>query len=209
MLGLIGKKIGMSRLYSEDGIATPVTLVQLYDTCVSDYSKNENGEFSLVTVSFDPAKKADKVAKPQRVMYEKKNLSPYRKSVSFKIPANKEYKIGDKIGIDKISKGDFFNIQGTSKGKGFAGGMKRWNFSGLEASHGVSVSHRALGSTGHCTQPGRTFKGKKMPGQMGNKTITVKNLEVLDVNTNNNVICIKGAIPGHKDGDVILRPSNI
>jgi len=209
MLGLIGKKIGMSRLYTEDGVAIPVTLVQLYDTCVSDYSKNEKDDFSLVTVSFNQAKKADKISKPQRIMYEKKGLSPYRKMLTFKVPVTEEYKIGDKISIDKISKGDVIDVQGTSKGKGFAGAMKRHNFGGLEASHGVSVTHRSIGGTGFRRREGRVFKNKKMPGHMGNQTVTVKNLEILEVNLNNNVVCIKGAIPGHKDGDVILKPSNI
>ncbi|MFC1658952.1 50S ribosomal protein L3 [Pseudomonadota bacterium] len=209
MLGLVGKKIGMSRLYNEDGAVLPVTLVQMYDCCISDYVSNESEDFALVTVAFDIPKKANKVAKPQRVAFEKRGLSPYKKMVTFKVAKDQEYKLGDKITIGRISVGDFFDVQGKSKGKGFAGAMKRHNFSGLEATHGVSISHRSLGGTGNLTKEGRVFKGKKMAGHMGDKRVTVKNLEVLEVYPEDNLICIKGSIPGAKSGDVILKPSNL
>jgi len=209
MLGFVGKKIGMSRLYDEKGTSVPVTLVQLYDCCISDYENNDNKDFALVTVAFDMPKKADKVAKPQRVAFEKKGLSLYRKMVTFKVEKDEEYKLGDKVTIERVSIGDFFDVQGNSKGKGFAGVMKRHNFAGLEATHGVSVSHRSFGGTGNLTKEGKVFKNKKMAGHMGNEKVTVKNLEVLEIYPEDNLICIKGAIPGSKSGDVILKPSNL
>jgi large subunit ribosomal protein L3 len=209
MLGLVGKKIGMSRIYDENGVAVPVTLVQMYECCVSDYVNDEGKDFALVTIAFDMPKKVTKVAKPQRVALEKKGLSPYRKMMTFKVTKDQEYKLGDKVNLEKVSIGDFFDVQGTSKGKGFAGAMKRHNFGGVEASHGESLSHRSLGGTGHRRREGKVFKNKKMHGHMGDERVTVKNLQVLEIYPEDNLVCIKGSIPGAKNGDVILKPSNL
>ena len=206
MTGIVGKKVGMSRVFNqEDGKVTPVTLVKVYDACISEVLDHDGKDFKTVIVSFDETKKADKVNKSNRVAFEKKGLPLYRKQTSFKVAKSEECKTGDKITVEKVKEGDIIHVTGTSVGKGFAGAMKRHGFAGLRATHGVSISHRSHGSTGQCQDPGRVFKGKKMAGQMGNKQVTVKNLQVVMVDAEKNLICVKGSIPGSKGKDVVIR----
>jgi len=205
MLELVGKKIGMSHLYSDQGNRVPVTLVKMYDCCVSDFIVNNNKIFNNIILAYDKVEKATKLTKPIKGIYQKKGLDLYRKRRGVKVEKEETFKIGDILGIEKLKEGDVVNVSGVSVGKGFAGVMKKYNFKGLRASHGVSVSHRSGGSTGQCQDPGKVFKGKKMPGQMGNKTTTVKNLEIKEINKETKVIYVKGAIPGHKNSEVIIK----
>lgn len=205
MSAVVGKKIGMSRIYKEDGTVIPVTFVQVYDACVSGLIENPGKSFNIMTISYDIAKKAEKLSKPLRKAYEKLGLANYRKKFGVRVAKDDKYKIGDLIDISMVEIGDFIHAIGVSIGKGFAGAMKRHNFAGLEATHGVSISHRSHGSTGQCQDPGRVFKGKKMAGHLGAKRTTVKNLEVVGVNKEDKIILIKGSVPGSKGSDVIIK----
>lgn len=206
MLGIVGKKIGMSRIYDSKGAVIPVTLIQLYECCVSDVKELEGKDYLNVTLSYDKPKNPEKkLNKSILGIYKKKNLDPYSKMTTVRMSKDKTFNIGDVLKADFLEGTPLVDVTGISKGKGFAGGMKRWNFRGLEASHGVSVTHRSIGSTGNRMSPAKVFKGKKMPGQLGNEQVTVKNLKVVDIDTADNLICVKGAIPGFKGGDVIIK----
>ncbi len=206
MLELVGKKIGMSHIFKDTGVAVPLTMIQVYDNCVLELLVNENKSFDNLLVAFEKAENAKKVSKPQTGLFNKKSVPLFKKIRGSQVRKNLELKVGDSIAIDSVVKeGDKIDVAGVTSGKGFAGVMKRWNFRGLEASHGVSVSHRSHGSTGQRQDPGKTFKGKKMAGHMGVDNVTVKNLEVLIVDKEKSVIAVKGAIPGNNGGDVVLK----
>ena len=207
MVALVGKKLGMTRIYDEQGVSTPITLVQVYETCVSDFKTYEDKNFNHVTLSYDTRKAEKKVNKSVLGFYKKNNLVPYRKMMTLKISKSQNFAIGTIINFSQFTEGDVVNVTGISKGKGFSGGMKRWGFGGLEASHGVSVSHRSLGGTGNMRTEGKVTKGKKMAGQMGNGKVTVKNLPIMGVEAEDQVIFIKGAIPGSKGCDVVIKSS--
>jgi large subunit ribosomal protein L3 len=206
MLGLVGKKIGMSRIYDKNGKVIPVTLIQLYECCVSGVNPIKGKEYINVELSYDkPKNPGKKLNKSILGIYKKKNLEPYSKMTTVAMSKDKIFKIGDILKVDFLKDVPVVDVVGISKGKGFAGGMKRWNFKGLEASHGVSVSHRSIGSTGNRMSPSKVFKGKKMPGHMGDEQVTVKNLKVIDMDMSDNFVCVKGAIPGFKGGDVLIK----
>jgi large subunit ribosomal protein L3 len=206
MLSIVGKKIGMSRIYTTKGDVVPVTLIQIYECCVSNVYEVKDQDYINVTLSYGKPKNPEKkLSKAVLGIYKKKNLEPYSKMTTVKMSKEKTFNIGDIIKADLFASVSTVDVTGVSKGKGFAGGMKRWNFQGLEASHGVSVSHRSLGSIGNRMSPSKVFKGKKMPGQMGNGQITVQNLKIVDIDTEDNVICVKGAIPGFNGSDVIVK----
>jgi large subunit ribosomal protein L3 len=208
MINLIAKKIGMSHIYQESGAAVPFTMVKLYDSCVIGLDVNQDKEFDNILIGFDKAENAKKVAKPIAGVFVKNNLPVHKKIYGCRVEKNSTYKVGDVISFETfIKEGDLVNVSGISTGKGFAGVMKRHNFAGLEASHGVSVSHRSHGSTGQRQDPGKVFKGKKMAGHMGVDRITVKNLEVLMIDKENNTIGIRGAIPGTDGNDVVIKIS--
>ncbi len=206
MLELVGKKIGMSHIFNDNGLATPLTMVQLYDNCVLDLKVNQDKEFDNLLVAFEKASSPKKVSKPVTGIFNKKSIPLFRKIRSSQVKKGIELKSGDSIAIDSVAKvGDKINVSGITSGKGFAGVMKRWNFAGLEASHGVSVSHRSHGSTGQRQDPGKVFKGKKMAGHMGVEKVTVRNLEILMIDKEKSVVALKGAIPGHAGSDVVLK----
>lgn len=206
MLGIVGKKIGMSRIYDSKGAVIPVTLIQIYDCCVSDVNALEDKDYVNVVLSYDKPKNPEKkLAKSILGIYKKKNLDPYAKMTTVRMSKDKTFNIGDILKADFLEGTPLVDVVGVSKGKGFAGGMKRWGFRGLEATHGVSVSHRSIGSTGNRMSPAKVFKGKKMPGQLGDEQVTVKNLKVVDIDTADNIVCVKGAIPGFKGRDVIIK----
>jgi large subunit ribosomal protein L3 len=208
MISLIAKKIGMSHKYLETGAATPFTMLQLYDNCLLDLIKNEDKEFDNALIGFAKAKNAKKVSKPIAGVFNKKNIPVHKKIYGCRVSKDTSIEIGDTILIESLVKeGDLIDVSGTSTGKGFAGAMKRHGFAGLEATHGVSISHRSHGSTGQCQDPGKVFKGKKMAGHMGVNKVTVKNLEVLIINKDNNTIAVKGAIPGTSGSDVVIKIS--
>ncbi len=210
MLELIGKKIGMSHLFNEEGTLSPLTFVKLYDNCVLDLAINENKDFDSLVIAFDKVENPKKLNKSQIGFFNKKSTPLFKKVKQSKVKKGSQFKTNDSIAIDTILKeGDFVSVSGITMGKGFAGVMKRHNFAGLEASHGVSVSHRSHGSTGQRQDPGKVFKGKKMAGHMGVDKITVKNLQVLVIDKEQSVLGIKGAIPGNTGGDVIVKIAKI
>lgn len=202
MISLVAKKVGMTHLYKDDGSMVPLTLVKFYDNCVVEASDSSN----VVLMGYNKISNPNKVKKSVSGVFSKKGLPVHKKIYGFKKPDSFSYNNGSQINFwDLIKEGDLVSVSGTSVGKGFAGSMKRHNFSGLEASHGVSVSHRAHGSTGQRQDPGKVFKGKKMAGHMGDVKVTVKNLEVVVVDKENNILAVKGSVPGSANSDVILK----
>ncbi len=206
MLQLVGKKIGMTHVFKDNGISIPLTMLQVYDNCVVDFIANEDKDFDNISIAFNKAEKTKNISKSIIGFFAKKSLPVYKKLLTSKLNKGFEVKSGDSLDLDSLfKKGDKIAVSGTTIGKGFAGAMKRWNFGGLEASHGVSVSHRSHGSTGQRQDPGKTFKGKKMAGHMGVDKVTVKNLEVVLVDKEKSIIAVKGAVPGNAGSEIILK----
>ena len=204
--GIIGTKLGNSSYYNEDGSATPITIIKVDECIVSNVkTKEKDGYFALQIASIDHNSKISKIKKPQRKIFSSMNIKPKRVLKEFRVVEKNLLEVGSKLDISHFKKDQKVDVTGTSIGKGFAGSMKRHNFAGLRASHGVSISHRSHGSTGHSQDPGRVFKGKKMAGHMGNVKVTKQNLTVVEVDTNNNLICIKGSIPGKKNSIVYIK----
>ena len=202
--GVIAKKIGMTQIFKENGEAVPVTVLHVDENVVlSVRNKEKDGYDSLQVAAFD--QKIQRLSKSIRGIFEKAKVLPKKKIKEFVIDKKYALKVGDKIDVNHFKKGQYLDITGTSIGKGFAGVMKRHNFKGLEASHGVSVSHRSAGSTGQCQDPGRVFKGKKMAGQLGNKKVTKQNILVVDIDSKLNILLVKGAVPGSKNGYLYIR----
>lgn len=209
MLELIGKKIGMTHMFKDGGAAVPLTMLQVYDNCVLDLVVNENKDFDSLLVAFEKTENAKKLSKASAGIFNKKSLPLFKKIRGSQVKKGLSLKAGDSIAVDSILKeGDVISVAGVTSGKGFAGVMKRWNFRGLEASHGVSISHRSHGSTGQRQDPGKTFRGKKMAGHMGVENVTVKNLEVVLVDKDKSVIAVKGSVPGNAGSDVVLKIAN-
>jgi large subunit ribosomal protein L3 len=193
--GLITTKVGMTRLYDEAGAAHAVTVLSVGDSSViGNRTMGKNGYVANVLGMREAKEKH--VAKPQLVAAKKAGVPPYRKVVEFRVSEDCLIPVGTALSAGHFVPGQYVDVQGTSKGKGFQGGIKRHNFGGKEASHGVLKAHRSLGSTGNREWPGRVFKGKKMPGQMGNETVSVQNLKVSGVDLEDNLIFVEGAVPG-------------
>jgi large subunit ribosomal protein L3 len=206
MLELVGKKIGMTHLFEDNARSIPLTMIKLYDNCIVDFSVNENKDYDSLLIAFQKVLNIKKVSKSVAGVYAKKSLPTFKQMFVSKVKKGLSLKAGDSIDTTSIlEKGDKVSIRGVTIGKGFAGVMKRWNFRGLEASHGVSVSHRSHGSTGQRQDPGKTFRGKKMAGHMGVKNVTIKNLEIVLIDKENSVIGVKGSIPGNAGSKVILK----
>tara|TARA_Y100001960_G_C14392383_1_gene689331 strand:+ start:65 stop:712 length:648 start_codon:yes stop_codon:yes gene_type:complete len=204
--GLIGKKIGTSSYFNEKGIMTLITLVKIESCTVSQIkTKEKHGYDAVQLASIEENLKLSKVNKPQKKIFSKLELNPKRKLKEFRVDKNNLLEIGASVDVAHFEIGQKIDVTGTSIGKGFAGAMKRHNFSGLRASHGVSISHRSHGSTGNCQDPGRVFKGKKMAGHMGAKKVTKQNLKILDIDINNKLIFVKGSIPGKKNSIVLIK----
>lgn len=193
--GVIANKLGMTRVYDEFGRSVPVTVLQLDNVQVVAQRTKARDGYTAVQLGMGKAK-AHRVAKAQRAMFAKANVEAKKKLVEFRVAEDALLPVGQEIRADHFVQGQFVDVIGTSKGKGFAGAMKRWNFRGLEASHGVSVSHRSHGSTGQRQDPGRTFKNKKMAGHLGVDRVTVENLEIISIDEARNLILVKGAVPG-------------
>jgi len=202
--GLIAKKLGMTRYFREDGTNIPVTLLGIEKNYVTRIRENTSSSFNHLQIASVNVK-IKKVAKPIRNYFSKLKIEPKRKILEFKTSKDQKANVGDVLDVNFFKVGQYVDVIGKSIGKGFAGPMKRHNFSGLRASHGVSISHRSHGSTGQCQDPGRTFKGKKMAGQMGSSRVTVHNLEVVQINNEDGHILIKGAVPGSKGTLLIIR----
>ena len=199
--GLLARKVGMTRVFREKGENVPVTVLQLDDLRVVAHKTDENDGYNALQVGFGKAK-VKNVTKPMRGHFAKQKVEPKQRLVEFRISDDNFVEVGAELSAKHFVYGQFVDVCGTSIGKGFAGGMKRHGFGGLRASHGVSISHRSLGSTGQCQDPGRVFKGKKMAGHMGATRITTQNLEVVSVDEARGLILVKGAVPGSKSGYV-------
>ena len=203
-IGLIGKKIGMSREFYKTGQSIPVTVLKLEKARVIHVIEQEKRGYKAVQVGFGSIK-TSKISKPLKGYFTKKNTEPKKKLKEFRVADTEKYKEGNEFGLEIFKDIKFVDVRSKTIGKGFAGVMKRHNFSGLRATHGVSVSHRSHGSTGQRQDPGKVFKGKKMAGHMGDKLRTIQNLEIIKSDLENNLLYLKGSIPGSKNSEVIVK----
>jgi len=202
--GLIAQKLGMSAVFQEDGTQVPVTVLKVDDCRVVSQRTQEKDGYTALQLGVGKAK-VKNVSKQMRGHFAKAKVEPTRKLVEFVVSDDGLVDVGAQITVDHFVAGQYVDVVGTSKGKGFAGVMKRWNFGGLRASHGVSVSHRSHGSTGQHQDPGRVFKGKKMAGHMGDRRVTKQNLQIVSTDTDAGLIFVKGAVPGAKGGYLLVK----
>ena len=202
--GVIAKKVGMTRLFMEDGKQVPVTVLQLDKLQVVAQRTAESHGYSAVQLGAGTAK-AKRTSKAMRGHFAAAKVEPKRKIAEFRVAPENMIDVGEEITANHYFEGQFVDVSGTSIGKGFQGGMKRHNFGGLRASHGVSISHRAHGSTGQCQDPGKVFKGKKMAGHLGAGRVTVHNLEIVETDVEEGLILVRGAVPGPKGGWLLLK----
>ncbi len=202
--GVIAKKLGMTRLFKDDGTHVPVTVLHLDEVRVVAARTVEKDGYAAVQLGFGKAKSKN-VSKPMKGHYAKAKVEPAKKLVEFRVADDALLEPGAVISPTHFSVGQFVDVAGITKGKGFAGGMKRWNFAGLEASHGVSISHRSLGSTGNRQDPGKTFKNKKMAGHLGQERVTTLNLQIAGIDEARSLLLVRGAVPGAKGDYVYLR----
>ncbi|WP_415889530.1 50S ribosomal protein L3 [Neptuniibacter sp. SY11_33] len=205
-VGLIGRKAGMTRVFNEDGVSVPVTVIEVEPNRVTAVKTEETDGYQAVQVTTG-AKKANRLSKPEAGNFAKAGVEAGRGLWEFRLSGGDEVNVGDELTVARFEAGQKVDVTGQSKGKGFQGGVKRWNFSMQDATHGNSLSHRAPGSIGQCQTPGRVWKGKKMAGQMGNAQVTVQTLEVVRVDAERNLLLIKGAVPGATGGNVIVKPA--
>ena len=203
-IGLIGTKIGMTREFMDNGQSVPVTVIRIEKGRVLDVISKDKRGYNAVKLGFFRLKNS-KLTKQMKGYFTKKNTEPKKILKEFRVENIEEYKEGNELGLEIFKDKKFLDVKSKTIGKGFAGVMKRWNFGGLRASHGVSVSHRSHGSTGQRQDPGKVFKGKKMAGHMGDKLRTMLNLEIVKSDLENNLLYLKGSIPGSKNSTVILR----
>tara|TARA_B100000029_G_scaffold468637_1_gene505779 strand:- start:19 stop:792 length:774 start_codon:yes stop_codon:yes gene_type:complete len=206
-IGLIGKKIGMSREFYDSGVSVPVTVLHIEKGRILDVITKENRGYNAIRVGFGKIK-TSKLTKQMKGVFAKKNTEPKKILREFRVDNISEYKEGNEIGLELFKDQKFVDVTSKTIGKGFAGVMKRYNFSGLRASHGVSVSHRAHGSTGQNQDPGKVFKGKKMAGHMGDKYRTIQNLEIIRSDIENSLIFVKGSVPGSKNSIVLIQKNS-
>jgi large subunit ribosomal protein L3 len=202
--GLIAQKVGMTRIFTEDGEHIPVTVLKI-DTCqvVAHRTQEKNG-YTALQLGVG-TRKPSKMPKAERQNFAVAKVEPKRKLVEFRVSPENLIEVGAELTADHFVTGQLVDVTGTNQGKGFQGAMKRWNFAGLRASHGVSISHRSHGSTGQRQDPGKVFKGKKMAGHMGTERVTTQNLEVVRTDVERGLVMIRGAVPGNKGGWVMIR----
>ena len=199
-------KIGNSSYYTEKGTVLPVTVLKVDDCVVSGIkSKDKDGYNSIQIASIDKKTDIKKINKPQQKLFANLKINPKKVLKEFRVDPEEKLEIGSLLNVTHFKKDQFVDVTAISTGKGFAGAMKRHNFAGLRASHGVSISHRSHGSTGQNQDPGKVFKGKKMAGHMGAKQVTKQNLKVIEIDEENNLIVVKGSIPGKKNSVVFLK----
>ena len=203
-IALIGKKIGMSREFYKTGQSIPVTVLKMETGRIIQVIDKEKRGYQAVQVGFGKIKNS-KLTKAMKGYFAKKNTEPKKILKEFKVKNIEDYKEGNEVGLEIFKDVKFVDVRSKTIGKGFAGAMKRHNFGGLRASHGVSVSHRAHGSTGQNQDPGKVFKGKKMAGHMGDKLRTMQNIEIIKTDAENNLIYLKGSIPGSRNTDVLIK----
>ncbi len=203
-LGLIGRKLGMTSIFTEDGKSVPVTVIETGPCSVMQVKSEETDGYAAVQLGFGPVK-TSRQTKAQQGHQAKAGAGAFRHLKEFRPGLEHDFEQGQTLNVDLFEIGERVKVSGQSKGRGFAGVMKRWNFGGLPASHGHHKVHRSPGAIGQCADPARVFKGKKMAGQMGNKQVTVSNAEIIDVRHEDNLLLIKGQIPGHKNSVVMIR----
>ena len=201
--GLIGKKIGMTQIFDEAGNVIPVTVVEAGPCTVTQIKTVENDGYQAVQVGFGDVK-VSRVNKPMKGHFAKADVAPKKTLKEFRLESIDGIEVGNILKADTFEVGEIVDVKGTSKGHGTAGAIKRWNFSRLRMTHGTGPNHRHAGSLGACSSPSRVFKGKKMAGHYGHETVTVQNLKIAKVDAENNLIAIKGAIPGPKGGIVVI-----
>ncbi|MDC3097425.1 50S ribosomal protein L3 [Candidatus Pelagibacter sp.] len=205
-LALIGKKIGMSREFFKTGQSVPVTVLKMETGRVINVINKDNRGYSAVQIGFGKIKNS-KLNKAMKGYFAKKNTEPKKTLKEFRLESTENFKEGNEIGLEIFENVKFVDVKSKTIGKGFAGAMKRHNFGGLRATHGVSISHRSHGSTGQRQDPGKVFKGKKMAGHMGDKIRIIQNIEVIKTDKENNLLYLKGSIPGSKNAEVLIRKS--
>ncbi len=205
-IGLVGKKCGMTRIFTEDGVSLPVTVIEVEANRIAQVKSLAVDGYAAIQVTTGK-KKASRVSKPEAGHFAKASLEAGRGLWEFRVDADAEYKVGDELGVSLFEAGQKVDVTGQSKGKGFQGVIKRWNFRTQDMTHGNSLSHRAPGSIGQCQTPGRVFKGKKMCGHMGAAKVTVQSLEIVRVDAERNLLLVKGAVPGATGADVIVKPA--
>ncbi len=206
-IGVVGRKSGMRRVFTEAGVSIPVTVIEVEPNRVTQIKTADTDGYTAIQVTTGGVKQ-NRVSKPEAGHFAKNNISAGRGLWEFRVDEiDGDLAIGVEMGVDQFETGQKVDVCGVSKGKGFAGVIKRWNFRGQDNTHGNSLSHRAPGSIGQCQTPGRVFKGKKMSGHLGNVRVTTQNLEVVRVDSERNLLLVKGAVPGPAGGDVLVRPA--
>ena len=205
-LGLVGRKVGMTRVFSDDGVSTPVTVIEVEPNRISQIKTVETDGYTAIQV-ISGSRRASRVTKPMAGHYRKAGVEAGSGAWEFRVESVDDFELGSEIKVDLFEQGQIVDVAGISKGKGFQGGVKRHNFTMQDATHGNSISHRSNGSIGQNQTPGRVFKGKKMSGHMGAEKCTTQNLEVVRVDSERNLVLVKGAVPGSKSGVVIIRPA--
>ncbi len=205
MIGLIGRKVGMTRIFTEEGVSIPVTVVEVQSNRVTQVKTLENDGYQAIQVTTG-SKKASRVNKPEAGHFAKASVEAGRGLWEFRFEEG-EFTVGQSINVDIFTDVKKVDVTGTSKGKGYAGVTKRWNFRTQDATHGNSLAHRGHGSIGQNQTPGKVFKGRKMAGHLGNERVTVQNLDIVRIDAERNLLLIKGAVPGAINSDVIVKPA--
>ena len=204
--GLIGKKLGMTQLFDQNGNVVPVTVIEAGPCVIAQKKTTENDGYDAVQLGYGELK-ASKVNGPMKGHFAKGDVAPKKVLRELRLEDTSALNVGDIVKADIFAEGESIDVRGTSKGKGYAGTIKRWNFARLKESHGTGPVHRHGGSLGACSSPSRVWKGKKMAGNLGNERVTVQNLKVVKIDAENNIIAVKGAVPGPKGGIVVLFDS--
>lgn len=205
-IGIVGRKSGMTRIFTEDGVSIPVSVIEVGPNRITQVKSVETDGYSAVQVTIG-SRRASRVTKPAAGHFAKANTEAGSGLWELRNDSEESFEVGGAITVETFEVGQKVDVTGQSKGKGFAGVIKRWNFAMQDATHGNSISHRAPGSIGQCQTPGRVFKGKKMSGHMGAERSTVQNLEVIRVDAERNLLLVKGAIPGAPGGEILVRPA--
>lgn len=205
-IGLVGRKVGMTRVFTPEGESIPVSVVEVEPNRVARVKTNETDSYDAIQVTVG-SKKASRISKPEAGHFAKCGVEAGRGLWEFRCEGEESPEAGSELTVSLFEEGQLVDVAGTSKGKGYAGVLKRHNFAGKDATHGNSINHRTPGSIGQCQTPGRVFKGKKMTGHMGDERVTTQNLQVVRVDAERNLLLIKGAIPGAKGGDVFVTPA--
>lgn len=205
-IGIVGRKSGMTRIFTDEGLSIPVTVVEAAPNRITQVKSVDSDGYDAVQVTIG-SRRSSRVNKPGAGHFAKAEVEAGSTVCELRNAGGESFEIGGQLTVETFAEGQIVDVTGTSKGKGFAGGVKRWNFAMQDATHGNSLSHRAPGSIGQCQTPGRVFKGKKMAGHMGAEQVTVQNLEIVKVDAERNLILIKGAVPGAPGGDVVVRPA--